>query len=286
MYRIQHNQSVAGAILIDDIDDGLPNKEVHRIGSLGNPDAYPRDGYANKPKQPCYVPRTQASTGNPTVPGYIDLNQTPRVVLSAGKGKISKLKAAGLVTVTSVLAANVQTPNLTGASLSAGGVLTITGVTLLSVAPDSTTVVITGNGAITLTQAQITGGSGTVTATTITIPASLAPTIAAGTSSVKVIANAKPSNVLTLAAPPTLTTAVKPVGGTLTLTGTNFQAPLTVAITGAGAITLTSTQITGGGGAIAGTSVTIPNALLPGVVVGSSAKVTTNGGATSVVVLT
>jgi len=286
MYRIQHNQTVAGAILIDDIDDGLPNKEVHRLGSLGNPDAYPRDGYANKPKQPCYVPRTQASTGNPTVPGYIDLNQTPRVVLSAGKGKISRLKAAGLVTVTSVLAANVQTPTLTGASLAAGGILTLTGLTLLSVAPDSTTVVITGTGAVTLTQAQIAVG-GSVTATTITIPASLAPIIAAGTSSVKVIANAKSSNVLTVAAPPTLTTAVKPGAGALTLTGTNLQAPLTVAITNTGAITLTSAQILAGGGTIGGTSILIPAALIPGVAASvSSAKVTTNGGATVVVALT
>jgi hypothetical protein len=285
MYRLYHNQTVAGAILVDDIDDGLPNKVVHRLGATGNPDAYERDGYANKPKQPCYVPRTQASTGNPLVPGYIDLSQTPRVVLSAGKGKIKKLQQAGLVTVASVLAADVQTPVLTGASLAAG-ILTLTGVTLLSVAPDTTTVVITGTSAVTLTQAQITGGSGTVGATSIVIPAALITGVAVGTSSVKVVANAKSSNVLALAAPPTLTTAVKPVGGTLTLTGTNFAAPLTVVITGTGAISLTNAQITGGTGTISGTSIAIPNALVPAVVVGSSAKVTTSGGSTAVVTVT
>ena len=88
MLRLVHAQTIQGAILVDDIDDGLPNKDVHRLGSTADPKAYVRDGYANKPKQACYVPRTQSAEGFPLIPGYITLNETPRVTLSAGKGKI------------------------------------------------------------------------------------------------------------------------------------------------------------------------------------------------------
>jgi hypothetical protein len=198
MIRVYHNQTVSGAILVDDIDDQLPNKVTHRLGATGNPDAYETDGYANKPKQPCYVPRTQASNGFPLIRGYIDLNQTPRVVLSAGKGKISKLQAAGLVSVVSMLASDLATPVLTLADLGAPGAgdLTLTGTTFLSVAPDVTTVVITGTAAVTLTSAQIIAGSGSVSATSIVIPAALVPGIAAATSSVKVIANEKSTAVV------------------------------------------------------------------------------------------
>jgi len=39
MLRLVHKQTVQGAILVDDIDDGIPNKEVHRLGSYGDPKA-------------------------------------------------------------------------------------------------------------------------------------------------------------------------------------------------------------------------------------------------------
>lgn len=195
MYRIYHNQTVAGAILIDDIDDGLPNKTVHRLGSNGDPDAYTADGYANKPKQPCYVPRTMASAGLPLVPGFINLYETSRVVLSAGKGKISKLQAAGYISVVSLSPSDVATPTLSSAALS-GGDLTLTGTTFVSVAPDVTSVVITGTGATTLSAMEITDGGGSVSATSIQIPAALIPDVAATTSSVKVIANGKSSPVV------------------------------------------------------------------------------------------
>ena len=198
MYRVYHNQTVSGAILIDDIDDQLPNKVAHRITS--NPDAAPRDGYANSPKQSCYVPRTRASNGFPAVAGYIDLNQTQRVMLSAGKGKISKLQTAGLVTVVSFTASQVVTPTLTLADLDTPGAgdLTLTGTTFLSIAPDVTSVVITGTGAITLTASQITTGGGTVGATSIFIPAALIPGVALTTSSAKVVANEKSTAVVAL----------------------------------------------------------------------------------------
>lgn len=192
MLRLIHNQTVSGPLLVDDIDDGLPNKEVHRLGSTADPKAYARDGYANKPKQPCYVPRAQA--GFPTIAGHIDLNQTNRVTLSAGKGKISKMQTAGLLTVVSLTAAQVAAPTVATAVLSTN--LTITGTTFLSVSPDITSVIITGAGAVTLTSSQIITGGGTVSATSIFIPAALIPGVVTVTSFVKVQANEKLSSIV------------------------------------------------------------------------------------------
>jgi hypothetical protein len=134
------------------------------------------------------------------VAGYIDLNQTQRVTLSAGKGKISKLATAGLVTVVSFTASQVVAPVLTLADLGTPGAgdLTLTGTTFLSVAPDVTSVVITGTGAITLTSAQIITGGGTVSATSIFIPAALIPGVVVTASSAKVVANEKSSAVVAL----------------------------------------------------------------------------------------
>jgi len=191
MLRLVHNQTVQNAILVDDIDDGLPNKEVHRLGSTADPNAYVRDGIIGKPKQPCYVPRTQADQGFPLIPGYINLNETQRVTLSAGKGKIYGFQNSGHISVVSLVAANIKAPTLATAQIGVPGVgdLTLTGTTFLSVTPDVTTVVITGTGAVTLTAAQILLGGGTVTAISIVIPAALVPGIAAVTSFVQVLAN-------------------------------------------------------------------------------------------------
>lgn len=191
MLRLIHNQTVAGAVLVDDIDDGLPNKTAHRLGSTADPNAYVRDGYANFPKQRCYVPRSQASTGFPTIAGYINLNETQRVTLSAGRGKILKLQTAGLVSVVSLVAADVAAPTLVTADKDTPGAgdLTLTGTTFLSVSPDITTVFVTGTGAVTLTAAAIILGGGTVGATSIFIPAALVPGVATATSFARVQAN-------------------------------------------------------------------------------------------------
>jgi hypothetical protein len=200
MLRIFHSQTVAGAILIDDIDDGLPNKTVHRLGSNGDPYAYEVDGYANKPKQPCYVPRTMANIGLPLTQGFINVNETPRVVLSAGKGKISKLRQAGLISVVALNPADVVTPRLTLARLGVPGAgdLTLTGTTFVSVVPDVTQVLITGAGAVALNSVQIVDAGGAVTATSIRIPAVLIPGVAISASWAKVISNSKSSAVVTL----------------------------------------------------------------------------------------
>lgn len=184
MLRLIHNQTVFGAILVDDIDDGLPNKQVHRLGSTADPKAYKRDGYANEPKQPCYVPY-----GTSLVPGYIDLNETQRVLLSEGKGKISKLVQAGLLTKVNFAASALSAPVITNAQANTPGAgqVTLTGTGFTSLAPAVSSVVFTGAGAVTLTQAQITGAGGTFSATSIVVPASLFPATVAATGTITAI---------------------------------------------------------------------------------------------------
>ena len=206
MLRLIHNQTVQGGILVDDIDDGLPNKEVHRLGSTADPKAYERDGYANKPKQACYVPFSQATKGFPTIPGYINVSQTNKVTLSAGKGKIYKLSTAPgspkLITVVSLTAAQVAKPAISAAVH--GNPTTITGTTFLSVAPDISSVTFaqgTGVSApvpATLTQAQIIAASGTFSATSISIPSAAFTTAPVAGNTVFVTANEQNSNTQTL----------------------------------------------------------------------------------------
>jgi len=198
MLRLIHSQTTQGGILVDDIDDGLPNKTAHRLGSTADPKAYDRDGYANYPKQKCYVPRTKP--GDATVQGYIDMKQTDRVTLSAGKGKIQKLKNAGLITVVSFTALDIATPTVvTGAIDTPGaGDVTITGTAMTSLSPNTTRVTFTGTGAVTLTQTQITTGGGTISNTSIFIPAALIPGVVVTATSVKVRADDQDSNTVAL----------------------------------------------------------------------------------------
>lgn len=206
MLRLIHNQTVQGGILVDDIDDGLPNKEVHRLGSSADPKAYVRDGYANKPKQSCYVPFSQANKGFPTIPGYINVTQTDRVTLSAGKGKIYKLSTAPgspkLVSVVSLTAAQIAKPAISAAAH--GPPVVITGTTFLSISPDITTVFFAqGTGAsapvpASLTAAQIIAATGTVSGTSISIPATAFSTPPVVNNTVYVQANEQNSNTFTL----------------------------------------------------------------------------------------
>lgn len=196
MLRLIHTQVAAGALLVNDIDDGLPNKTARRL--IAPADQYERDGYANKPKQKCYVPRVNAA--DITQPGYIDLTETDRVLLSSGKGVIAGLVRAGHLTVVSFQPADIATPVLTLARLGVPGAgqVTITGTSLTSVLPDITSVIFTGTGAVTLTAAQILTGGGTVTATSIVIPAALIPGVALSTTSAQVRADSKLTAVVAL----------------------------------------------------------------------------------------
>lgn len=198
MLRLIHNHTTTSPILVDDIDDGMPNKEVYRLGSTADPKAYQRDGYANDPKQPCYIPYSKPT--DPTIQGYIDLNQTERVSLSAGKGKIKKLSDAGFVTVLSFVKSDVAAPTVTNGQTGVPGAgdLTITGTNFLSLAPNTSTVVLTGAGAVSLTSTAILTGGGTFTNTSIVIPAALVPGIGANVTSVKVKADDLFSNTFVL----------------------------------------------------------------------------------------
>lgn len=185
MLRLIHTQNVQGALLVDDIDDGLPNKANHRLGSTGDPKSYKRDGYANERKQKCYVPRTKP--GDATIAGYIDLDETPRVSLSASGGKIAGLQRAGRITVVSLVAADLATPNITSATLGAPGAgdVTIGGTNFLSVAPNFTKVRLFGAGVgdVTLTQTQILAvPPGALTNVSIIIDNTLVPGLASGDS--------------------------------------------------------------------------------------------------------
>jgi hypothetical protein len=212
MIRLIHNQTVQGAILVDDIDDGLPNKEVHRLGSLGDPKAYERDGYANKPKQPCYVPYSHTAPNGSIVAGFITLQQTNKVTQSAASGKISKLVLAGLLTeVSGKTATDFAVPDITA---SAHGVdpVVVTGTTFLSVLPDITTISFTqgtglsaptrsvglGGGPATFTAAQVTAGSGTVNPTTFSIPAAMFTQVPVAGNYVVVTSNEQNSNTFTM----------------------------------------------------------------------------------------
>lgn len=199
MLRLIHQQTVQGAILVDDIDDGLPNKEVHRLGSTGDPKAYVRDGYANKAKQPCYVSRTKP--GDPTRPGYIDLNETEKVTFSYGKGKVSKMLTAGLLRKVDYVASQVATPVLTTADLGTPGPgeLTISGTTFLSLDPNDTFVYLTGTGAVTIVcDAAFLLAGGTISGTTIYIPAALIPGVATTTTFAQIKSNDNLSAIVAL----------------------------------------------------------------------------------------
>jgi hypothetical protein len=122
-----------------------------------------------------------------TLPGYIDLEETERVILSAAKGKIAGLKDVGLISVVSLIASDLDQPVITSATLDApaAGDLTLVGTDFLSVTPDITRVTLTGPGvgSITLTAAQITAvAPGAVTGTSIIIDSTLVPALAVGDS--------------------------------------------------------------------------------------------------------
>jgi hypothetical protein len=76
--------------------------------------------------------------------------------------------------------------------------LTITGTGLASTSPNVTSVYITGTGAVTLTDAAIIAGSGTVGATSIVIPAALIPSVVPTTSSTQVRAHNQLSTVVAI----------------------------------------------------------------------------------------
>jgi hypothetical protein len=208
MLRLTHTQVAQGALLINDIDPRMAHKTAGH--SLGDPKRYRRDGNSlsgpdastrpdeNWPKQKCYVPRVKA--GDSSVAGYIDILESDAVLMSQARGTIKGLQTAGHLTVTSFLASDVVAPVLSTADLDTPGAgdLTLTGTGFTSLAPDITTVYLTGAVTITLTQAQIITGGGTVGATSIFIPAALIPGAVITTVSARVKADNQLSAVVVL----------------------------------------------------------------------------------------
>ena len=311
MLRIIHQQTVAGAILVDDIDDGLPNKLTHRMGSTADPKSYIRDGYANAPKQSCYVPRTHAA--NPALPGYIDLDQTPRVVFSAGKGKISNLSRAGLVDVVSFSASDVLAPTLASAATNTptSGKIRLTGTHLTSVLPQVSNVIFTTtkaylkvaggsspNGDVVY-EAKVSGSSGTtirihhvVSGTNTSLDVSvLGPAI---TVTVATDGGGAPTSTATQVAAAVAANGLASGLVTAYAQGTGGGVVAAVAETALNlpSATLTATTIAGtSGGSVSATSIVIPASLVPAGAVkvtgatGTTVKVTANEQTTGSVAL-
>lgn len=208
MLRITHTQTTLNKIYLTDVDDGLPRRTAKR--GTGDPSKSEKDGSVpsgvdkstkpgvNSLKQQCYVPRVKPTDA--TIAGYIDLHETDRVLMSADDGVIKGHQTAGRVTVVSFTPADVVAPVLTTADLDTPGVgdITITGTGLTSLAPDITSVILTGTAAVTLTQSQITLGGGTVGATSIVIPAALVPGVVVATTSAQIRADNQLSAVVAL----------------------------------------------------------------------------------------
>lgn len=313
MLRLIHNQTISGSILVNDIDDGLPNKSARRglvrakvngspvlvVGGIASPANYRRDGNSpdqdsstlpgvNYPKQKCYIPLWSILPGgvhSTTIPGYIDLNTSDRVLLSQDHGVIAGLVKAGLITVNATLdPTTTVAPVITSAIVAVSPeALTIIGTTFLSVSPDVSSVTI---GTTTLSSTAITTAGGTFGATSIVIPAALLTgLITVGVTNVTVNANGKSATALITSAAPTITSATVAAGGayTMAIVGTHFVSlsPDVSSVT-IGSTTLTSTQITTGGGTFTDTSITVPEALIPlSMIVGTTTVTVTADGMTT-----
>jgi hypothetical protein len=208
MLRLIHTQVAQGGLLISDIDDGLPRRTAKR--GTGDPKKYERDGNdpggvdtsvkpdVNFLKQKCYLPRRKI--GDTSIAGYIDLAESDRVLMSQAKGVINGLRVAGHLTVTSFIPSDLATPVLTTSDLGnpGPGDLTLIGTGFASLAPDITTVYITGTVTFTFTQAQIIAGLGTVSDTAIFIPAAMIPGAVLVTTFAQVKADNKLSAVVVM----------------------------------------------------------------------------------------
>ena len=274
MLRLAHTQVSTGGILINDIDDGLPNKTAKR--GVGDKNKYQRDGNSlggtdrstardvNNPKQKCYIPYWKIGSNN-SIPGYIDVAESDRVLISQDRGVIYGLahkSPSPLITVTSFVPSDLSAPTITAANIAAGGSysLTLTGTKFLSLAPDLSTVTI---GTTTLTSSQITTAGGTFTDTSIVIPDALIPlSMIVGTTLVYVTADNQTTAGHAIAVTntaPTIATAV--LTTVLTLTGTGFRSilPNLTSVTTTGHVgTMTAANIVAAGGTISDTSIVIP----------------------------
>lgn len=250
LIRLIHAQQTFGPLVVWDIEDGMPRKEL-----------------AYLEKQPIYIDYSDSS--NPSLPGHIDLVPTGKVLMSINNGQIAGFLSQDYIQIPiDIPSGTIEKPVITNVLVGASN-LTIAGTDFISILPYVTSVSITGPGAITLTQSQITAVGGTVASTSIVIPNALIPGV---TTASFVTANANNQNSNTAGGElPTVATAV--ISGTLTIAGTNLTSTspqITSVIMASPAVTVTQSQITTAGGTVSATSIVMPTSLLPGVVPGAS----------------
>lgn len=188
LIRLVHTQTNSGALLVTDIDSGLPNEEF---------------GFYRK--QPVYVPvyRTYFGSDNlvkvdRSLAGFVNLVPSDKVKLSQDSGVIKALEDNGFLTVVEIPTGALGAPNITAVTvddLTVGddgvgpaddGSLVIDGSNFASFSPDTTTISVTdGTTTIELTE----GDSGvSVSPSQITITGA-ANTLRFSVSEVTVTAN-------------------------------------------------------------------------------------------------
>jgi hypothetical protein len=169
--RLIHARTVSGDILVNDIDQGLPVEHLDE-----------------ERKQDVYVTVNQKQfvglevVEDTATPGFIDLVLSDKVKLSREQGVIKGLEDAGLITVVDIATGALAAPTIatTEQDRTGGGDGTddyrveITGTNFLSTEPAVSTVSLTdGTTTVTLTAAEVTGGAGTFTDTSIIVPQAL-----------------------------------------------------------------------------------------------------------------
>jgi hypothetical protein len=273
MLRVIHSQSQDGLIILSDIEDGVRFSSRIILDNAARLAA----------KQPVYVP--YYNPDDPTQPGFVDLDETDKVLLSADHGCIAGLVDAGLATVEIFAAADILIPTIVSVELNddvfVGGLVVI-GTKLLSTLPFVSSLIITGDGAVTYTRAEVIAGGGTWTDTQIALPATLITGVVETTSEITVTADGltvTPVVEVALGATtvPVVTTAVLSDGddpNILTVTGTGFLSILpdtsSIIITGSGAVTISKADVLTGSGTWTDTEVVLPAALITDVAVGTS----------------
>jgi hypothetical protein len=280
MQRLIHSQVAVGGLLVNDIDDGLPNKTAKR--GIAPPKKYRRDGYANTLKQKCYIPRVQPGD---VVAGYIDLVETDRVLMSVNKGVAAGLQTAGQLSIVSFLPTDIVAATITQAEINNPnpGDLTITGTQFVSVLPNITSVTLTTLSAFLLVPGAANGG-----VLYVAVAAGSAGEavqihhVVAGNNTpltVGVVGNVITVNVATSnvgAATSTATQVVAAITGsgpasalvTSSVQGSGAGVVGAIATTNLandGSFSLTGAQIIAGSGTVSNTSLVLPAAIVPGI---------------------
>lgn len=140
--RLVHTQEERGAILITDIDEGLPREFLDEERK--------QDVYVtyNKKRFEKTSEGVVSVVTETEVPGFIDLVESDKVMLSREHGAIAGLSAQGLVDVIEIPTGALNTPTITGAVQDDGqgaagsGDVVITGTNFESFDPDETVLVL------------------------------------------------------------------------------------------------------------------------------------------------